>query len=168
MRSGASSRSSPNQSPAPGLALTGTAADRARAVLSPLRDLFAAVFFLALGPSVDPGDLVPILPAAAALALVGVATKLTAGWYAAGRDGAGHRGRLRAGTVLIARGEFSVVIIGLAGPAQDRLGALVTTYVMLLAICGPLLTRFVPTRPAAPRPAPVAGPTTGPGDRRPQ
>ncbi|TLQ42425.1 cation:proton antiporter [Streptomyces marianii] len=135
-----------------GLALTGTAADRARAVLSPLRDLFAAVFFLALGLTVDPGDLLPMLPAAAALAVVTAATKVAAGWYAARREGAGRRGRLRAGTALIARGEFSVVIIGLAAPAQGRLAALVTTYVMLLAVCGPVLTRFAPTRQAAPRP----------------
>ena len=151
-----------------GLALTGTAAERARAVLSPLRDLFAAVFFLALGLSVEPGDLMPMLPAAAALAVVGAATKLAAGWYAAGRDGAGRRGRLRAGTALVARGEFSVVIIGLAGPAQDRLGALVTAYVMLLAVCGPVLTRFAPTRATAPLPATVAGPASGPHDLRPQ
>ncbi|MFD5255913.1 cation:proton antiporter [Streptomyces bobili] len=136
-----------------GLALTGAAADRARAVLSPLRDLFAAVFFLALGLSVDPGDLLPMLPAAAALAVVTAATKLATGWYAAGREGAGRRGRLRAGTALIARGEFSVVIIGLAAPAQGRLAALVTTYVMLLAVCGPVLTRFAPTRHPAPRPS---------------
>ncbi|MDI9883359.1 cation:proton antiporter [Streptomyces sp. HNM0645] len=135
-----------------GLALTGTAADRARAVLSPLRDLFAAVFFLALGLTVDPGDLLPMLPAATALAVVTAATKVAAGWYAARREGAGRRGRLRAGTALIARGEFSVVIIGLAAPAQGRLAALVTTYVMLLAVCGPVLTRFAPTRQAAPRP----------------
>jgi CPA2 family monovalent cation:H+ antiporter-2 len=63
-----------------GLALTGTAADRARTVLSPLRDLFAAVFFLALGLSVDPGDLLPMLPVAAALAVVTAGTKLAAGW----------------------------------------------------------------------------------------
>ncbi|MFF7452284.1 MULTISPECIES: cation:proton antiporter [unclassified Streptomyces] len=148
-----------------GLALTGAAADRARAVLSPLRDLFAAVFFLALGLSVDPGDLLPVLPAAVTLAVVTGATKLASGWYAAGREGAGRRGRLRAGTALIARGEFSVVIIGLAAPGQDRLAALVTTYVMLLAVCGPVLTRFAPTRPTAPRP-PVrqkgaAGPSSG-------
>ncbi|MGA5710472.1 cation:proton antiporter [Streptomyces cellulosae] len=135
-----------------GLALTGTAADRARTVLSPLRDLFAAVFFLALGLTVDPGDLLPMLPAAAALAVVTAATKLATGWYAARREGAGRRGRLRAGTALIARGEFSVVIIGLAAPAQGRLAALVTTYVMLLAVCGPVLTRFAPTRQTAPRP----------------
>lgn len=121
-----------------------------------------------LSPLRDPGDLMPMLPAAAALAVVGAATKLAARWYAAGRDGAGVRGRLRAGTALIARGEFSVVIIGLAGPTQDRLGALVTTYVMLLAVCGPILTRFAPTRATAPLPATVAGPASGPHDRRPQ
>ncbi|MGW7355176.1 cation:proton antiporter [Streptomyces sp. NPDC054802] len=135
-----------------GLTLTGTAADRARTVLSPLRDLFAAVFFLALGLSVDPGDLLPMLPVATALAVVTAGTKLAVGWYAAGRDGAGRRGKLRAGTALIARGEFSVVIIGLAAPTDGRLAALVTTYVMLLAICGPVLTRFAPTRSTAPRP----------------
>ena len=37
-----------------GLTLTGKTADRARTVLGPLRDLFAAVFFLAIGFSVDP------------------------------------------------------------------------------------------------------------------
>ncbi|MFF1275697.1 cation:proton antiporter [Streptomyces marokkonensis] len=130
-----------------GLSLTGEAAERARDVLAPLRDLFAAVFFLALGMSVDPTDLVPMLPAAVALAVVGAATKLATGWYAGGRDRIGRRGRLRAGTALIARGEFSVVIIGLAGSADQRLGALVTAYVMLLAVCGPVLTRLAPTRP---------------------
>ncbi|CAL9325886.1 cation:proton antiporter [Streptomyces sp. SudanB182_2057] len=138
-----------------GLALTGTAADRARAVLHPLRDLFAALFFLAMGLSVDPGDLLSMLPAATVLAVVTAFTKLISGWYAAGRDGAGYRGRLRAGTALIARGEFSVVIVGLAGAADQRIGALTTTYVLLLAVCGPFLTRFAPTRPAAPRTAPA-------------
>lgn len=85
-----------------------------------------------------------------ALAVATGATEPAAGWYAAGREGAGRRGRLRAGTALIARGEFSVVIIGLAAPAQGRLTAPVTTYVMLLAVCGPVLTRFAPTRPTAP------------------
>jgi Kef-type K+ transport system membrane component KefB len=58
-----------------GLALTGAAADRARAVLSPLHDLFALVFFLALDLSVDPGDLLTMLPAASALVVFTAATK---------------------------------------------------------------------------------------------
>ncbi len=124
-----------------GLTLTGPVADRARAVLSPLRDLFAAVFFLAIGLSVDPSDLLPMLPAAVALAAVTAATKIATGWFAAGRDGAGAPGRWRAGTVLTARGEFSLVIIGLVGTQQAELGNLVTAYVLVLAVVGPVLTR---------------------------
>lgn len=130
-----------------GLSLTGEAADRARQVLSPLRDLFAAVFFLSIGLSVRPESLLPVLPAALVLAVVTALTKVAAGWYAARREGAGFRGRLRAGTALVARGEFSLVMIGLAGVRQDRLGALVAAYVLLLAVAGPVLTRFAGTRP---------------------
>lgn len=37
-----------------GIAVSGPAADSARAVLSPLRDLFAAVFFVFFGLQTDP------------------------------------------------------------------------------------------------------------------
>lgn len=125
-----------------GLTLTGETANRSRAVLSPLRDLFAAVFFLAIGLSVNPDDLVPLLPAALALAAVTTATKVVTGRYAASREQVGRRGQLRAGTALIARGEFSIVIIGLVGTMHDDLAPLVTAYVFILAITGPVLTRF--------------------------
>ncbi|MBB3732913.1 cation:proton antiporter [Nonomuraea dietziae] len=125
-----------------GLTLTGEAARRARNVLTPLRDLFAAVFFLAIGLSVSLSDLVPVLPVALALAAVTAATKVVTGQYAALREGVGPRGRLRAGTVLIVRGEFSIVIIGLVGAHHDRLGPLVAAYVLVLAIAGPLVTRL--------------------------
>ena len=125
-----------------GLTLTGEAAQRARQVLAPLRDLFAAAFFLAIGLAVSPADLLPVLPAALGLAVAGAVTKWVTGWYAARRDGAGSRGRHRAGTALIARGEFSIVIIGLAGAGHGLLGPLVTAYVLLLATAGPLLTRW--------------------------
>jgi monovalent cation:H+ antiporter-2, CPA2 family len=126
-----------------GLTLTGDTAERARAVLSPLRDLFAAAFFLSIGFAVDVLDLVPVLPAAFALAIVGIGTKILTGRYAAARDGAGERGRMRAGTALIARGEFSIVIITLAGTSDSILGPLITGYVLILATTGPLLTRWV-------------------------
>ena len=49
-----------------GLTLTGPVAARARAVLTPLRDLFAAAFFLAIGLGIDAGAIPPVLPAALA------------------------------------------------------------------------------------------------------
>ena len=68
---------------------------------------------------------------------------MLAGVYAASRDGVDRRGRVRAGTALIARGEFSIVVVGLVGTAADpRLGPLVAAYVLILATVGPILTRF--------------------------
>jgi CPA2 family monovalent cation:H+ antiporter-2 len=125
-----------------GLTLTGPTADRARVVLTPLRDLFAAVFFVSIGLTVAPADLLPMLPVAIALAAVTAVTKMLTGAYAARREGAARRGQIRAGTALIARGEFSLVIIGLVGASVDTIGAIATPYVFLLAIAGPLLARF--------------------------
>ena len=126
-----------------GLALTGQAAERSRALLSPLRDLFAAVFFVSFGLSVDPTSLPPVLAVAFLLAAVTLVTKVLTGWYAAGRDGAGPRGRMRAGFVLAARGEFAVVIAGLAVAAgYEDAGPLTAAYVLVLAVVSPILARF--------------------------
>lgn len=127
-----------------GLALPASFAERARDLLGPLRDLFAATFFVAFGLSTDPAEILPVLPAALALAVVTSGTKVATGWYAARRDGVAVPGRLRAGTALIARGEFSIVIAGLAVSAgHEDLGPVATGYVLLLAVAGPVLTRFV-------------------------
>ena len=125
-----------------GLTLTGPVADRARTVLIPLRDLFAAVFFVSIGLTVAPADLLPMLPFALGLAAVTAVTKVLSGAYAARREGAAKAGQRRAGTALIARGEFSLVIIGLAGVSVPMLSTVATPYVFILAIVGPVLTRF--------------------------
>ncbi|MBB3085698.1 cation:proton antiporter [Geodermatophilus sabuli] len=130
-----------------GLALPASFAERARAILAPLRDLFAATFFVAFGLSTDPGAVLPVLPAVLALAVVTTATKVATGWFAAGRDGVAAPGRLRAGTALVARGEFSIVIAGLAVAAGvTGLGPVATGYVLVLAVLGPVLTRFAEPR----------------------
>jgi CPA2 family monovalent cation:H+ antiporter-2 len=127
-----------------GIAVSGPAQERAARLISPLRDLFAATFFLLFGLRIDPGGLPNALGVAACLALVTALTKLGTGWWAAGRVGIGRRGRMRAGTALVARGEFSIVIAGLAvGQDVDRdLVPVAAAYVLLLATAGPILTRF--------------------------
>jgi K+:H+ antiporter subunit KhtU len=134
-----------------GLTLTGETADRARKVLGPLRDLFAAIFFVAVGLPVNPAKLLPMLPVAVILAVVTSATKIATGVFAARREGVARRGQLRAGTTLMARGEFSLIIIGLVGSAATGVSALATAYVFVLAIVGPVVTRFT----GGPRPASV-------------
>jgi K+:H+ antiporter subunit KhtU len=126
-----------------GIALSGQAAEAAHSLLAPLRDLFAAVFFVFFGLQTDPGLIRPVLLAAVALATVTAATKVATGWWAARRAGIGQRGRWRAGTALVARGEFSIVIAGLAVSAgrESDLGPLAAAYVLILAVVGPLLAR---------------------------
>ncbi|OBF84475.1 potassium transporter [Mycobacterium sp. 852002-51163_SCH5372311] len=125
-----------------GLTLTGETANRARKVLGPLRDLFAAIFFLAIGLAVDPKELIPMLPVALALAVVTTATKVLTGMFAARRDDVALRGQLRAGAALVARGEFSLIIIGLVGASIPGVAALATSYVFIMAIAGPVLARY--------------------------
>ena len=127
-----------------GLALSGTVQERAGALVAPLRDLFAATFFLFFSFQIDPADLPGALAPAAALALVTAAGKIGTGWVAARRIGVGPRGALRAGTALVARGEFSVVIasLGAAATDGDELGTLAAAYVLVTATAGPLAARW--------------------------
>ena len=97
---------------------------------------------------------------AVTLALVTAVTKVSTGWYAAKRVGAGERGRLRAGTALIARGEFSIVIAALGADLLDgpELGALAAGYVLVTAIIGPLAAKLADRIPIPKRR--VAAPAT--------
>jgi CPA2 family monovalent cation:H+ antiporter-2 len=127
-----------------GIALSGPAADSARPLLEPLRDLFAGAFFVFFALEIELSELPAALPVALALAVVTSATKVVTGWWAARRAGIATRGRFRAGTTMVARGEFSIVIAGLAVSYQvdGELAALAACYVLILAFAGPVVTRF--------------------------
>jgi len=127
-----------------GLALSGPVQQRAGTLIGPLRDLFAAVFFLFFSFQIHPGDLVGALLPGAALAVLASAGKLASGWVAGGSVGAGRRARLRAGTVLIARGEFSIVIASLGAHLADGddLTALAAAFVLVTAVVGPLAAKY--------------------------
>ncbi|MBV1945037.1 cation:proton antiporter [Streptomyces sp. BV129] len=127
-----------------GIALSGEVAEGAHNLLAPLRDLFAAVFFVFFGLHTDPASIPPVLLPALALAVVTALTKIATGYWAARRAGVSVRGRWRAGGTLVARGEFSVVIAGLAVTSgiEPRLGPLATAYVLILVVVGPLTARY--------------------------
>ena len=128
-----------------GIAVSGHVAERAHILLSPLRDLFAATFFLFFGLQTDAGALPEVLLLAVALGFVTALTKVVTGWIAAKRLGVSPPGRLRAGVVLTPRGEFSIVIAGLgasAGATAD-LAPLAAAYVLMMAVFGSILVRLV-------------------------
>ncbi|MGH3462660.1 MAG: cation:proton antiporter, partial [Kribbellaceae bacterium] len=70
-----------------GLSLSGEIAEGTHALLRPLRDLFAAVFFLFFGLRIDPGTIPDVAGLACLLAVVTTATKIASGWWAGGRAG---------------------------------------------------------------------------------
>jgi CPA2 family monovalent cation:H+ antiporter-2 len=125
-----------------GLALTGEVAYAVRLRLSPLRDLFAALFFLFFGLSVSPIEMLEVLPLALILTALGVAGKMYVGWNIAKdmSDGAAWK---RAGAFLIPRGEFSIVIAGLAASTAfgGKLQALTITYVLLTSLAASIALR---------------------------
>lgn len=159
-----------------GVSLSGPVAESAVALLRPLRDLFAAVFFVFFGLQINAVEILGVLPLAVALAAATAATKVATGWWAAARAGIGRRGRFRAGIALIPRGEFSIVIAGLttaAGGAgfvaiNQRFAPLAAAYVLLLAVIGPLLARLFEALSAHHRPHPTATSTSAPDPDKPR
>ena len=131
-----------------GIAISGPVAHLAARALTPLRDVFAAVFFVFFGLSTDPRDMVPVLLPALALAIVTMGTKVLTGYLAAKRAGIAVPGRWRTGFSLTPRGEFSIVIAGLAVSAgvEPQLVPVATTYVLITVIAGPFLARVPDSR----------------------
>jgi len=128
-----------------GIALSGPIAQQTHCLISPLRDLFAAIFFLFFGLQIDPATLPPVLLLAVGLGVITALTKVFAGWWAARHAGVDTLGSLRAGAALVARGEFSIVIAGLGVSAglEPQLGPLSAAYVLFLAVLGPILARTI-------------------------
>ena len=146
-----------------GIGISGPAAHRAGSLLAPLRDLFAAVFFVFFGLSTDPSVLPAVLGPVVVLAVVTIAAKWVVAWIGGAREGIGVPGRQRAATLLGARGEFSIIIagLGLTAGAPPRLSAIAAGYVLLTATLGPLTARVADhwaTRARRRDPAAVAEP----------
>ncbi|MFM6968343.1 MAG: cation:proton antiporter [Microbacteriaceae bacterium] len=127
-----------------GLILTGEVAETVRLRLSPLRDLFAAIFFVFFGLAVNPADIPDVLPIALLLAVLGIAGKMFVGWTVA-RNMSDPRAWLRAGAFLVSRGEFSILIAGLAAGTVfgTYLQALTMAYVFITSLAASVILRAV-------------------------
>lgn len=131
-----------------GIAISGQVAQNAEKLLRPLRDLFAAIFFVFFGLSTDARDIPAVILPALALAAVTMSTKVATGWLAARKAGIGRPGRWRAGFALTPRGEFSIIIAAMAVSAgvNPLVGPLAATYMLITVIAGPILARLTDTQ----------------------
>lgn len=125
-----------------GLALGATRfRSRIEAFATPLRDVFAAFFFLSFGLSLDPstfgGVLVPVLGAV----LMTIVLNVGAGQFVAWLNGFGPQAGLNTAVILVNRGEFALILATLAaaGGLDARLTPFAGLYVLIMAIVGPLL-----------------------------
>ena len=130
-----------------GIALSGQVAQNAEKLLRPLRDLFAAIFFVFFGFTTNPADIPAVIVPALLLAAVTMTTKVITGYLAAMRAGIGRPGRWRTGFALTPRGEFSIIIAALAVTAgvEPMIAPLAATYMLVTVIVGPLMARLTDT-----------------------
>lgn len=130
-----------------GIALAGKVAAKAAEHLHPLRDFFGAIFFVYFGIQTNPAEIPPAFFPAAALAAVTIATKVLTGYIAAKKAGIGIPGRWRTGFALTPRGEFSIIIAGLAITAKldPTIVSFAATYMLMTVVAGPVLARVPDT-----------------------
>jgi len=119
-------------------------ADAVERLVHPVRDMFAAVFFVAVGMSVDPRALVEHGGAVALMTLLVVAGQLVTVTVGAVLSGHGVRTAVQTGLSLAQIGEFSVIIAGVgvaSGAAPPALLAVVVGVSAVTTFLTPWLVR---------------------------
>lgn len=115
--------------------------ERLDRVISPFRDLFAAIFFISFGLLFDMTDIGRVLAMSVFVIGVAIGGKLLTGWVIGRLERLSRRAAMRLGVALIPRGEFSILLAGLAVPATPLLPLTIVT-VFVLAFVGPLLMKW--------------------------
>jgi CPA2 family monovalent cation:H+ antiporter-2 len=116
---------------------------RMERVVVPFRDFFGAIFFFSFGLSINPFSLGGAVWLAIGAALLSLVSVLIAGMVVAKRAGLPVVGALNLSFTLLARGEFSIIIAGLAqaGGLLGLLQPFAALYVLILASAAPLLAK---------------------------
>ena len=117
--------------------------ERMERLVVPFRDFFGAIFSFSFGLSIDPftlGGAAWLAVGAALLSIIGV---VIAGFIVAWRANLSTVGSLNTSFTLLARGEFSIIIVNLAiaGGLMGVLQPFAALYVLILASASPLLAK---------------------------
>jgi len=132
-----------------GILLSGSEVrDQIEQQLLGLRDFAAAIFFFAFGLEVDlseAGDAAPWLVLAVPVAVVG---KMVAGYVAGRATGFTKRQSVNVGSAIVARGEFTIILAGLAAAGtalnadfRELVSPFAGLFVLFTAVIGVVLMR---------------------------
>lgn len=118
--------------------------ERIEQVIAPARDLFAAIFFFAIGLTVDVTILTDIVGLLVAAVVVTTLGKIVSGTLAGRQYNLDTTRSLRVGIGLVPRGEFSLVVGALATSAglaslSAFVPAFAAGYVLFMGILGTML-----------------------------
>lgn len=127
-------------------------ARRVEHLVVPLRDVFAGVFFVSIGMTVNPVLALSSLPLSLGLAAVVILLQLTTVGFAGILSGVGLHRSVRAGLSLGQIGEFGFIIMGVgtgAGIVPAHLFSVIVSTAVITAFTTPIATRIAPRVAAA-------------------
>lgn len=114
---------------------------RIEAFALPMRDVFAAFFFLNFGLGLNPQLFPEIVWPVIGAAVMTMVVNLGAGQFVAWLNKLGPRAGLNTSFILHNRGEFALILATLSAGAglDDRIQPFAGLYVLIMAVVGPLL-----------------------------
>ncbi len=112
-------------------------------IITPMRDLFGAVFFFSFGMAIDYrafGEVITVVAIAVFITIFGnIINGMIASWLS------GYKGRraVNVAFTIIARGEFSIIVANFAAMSgmSGKLPAFAALYVLVLAFVSPALAK---------------------------
>jgi CPA2 family monovalent cation:H+ antiporter-2 len=118
--------------------------ERVYEVFLPFQQFFAALFFVSFGMQIDYRDFATVMLVALLLFTASMAGKIVAGVLAGRVQGLPTLARWNIGFAMTAKGEFSIVLAGIAATVarpEIHIGALIALVVLLSSIVGPTLMK---------------------------
>lgn len=121
--------------------------NRIERLLTPVRDVFAAVFFFWIGLGIVPGLLVGVVGFLAVAVLVTAPAKVVSGFYGGKAFDLDRRRSFRVGVGMVTRGEFSLIIAATAAAGSspvmtEIIPAFAVGYVLLMSLLGSVLMQY--------------------------
>jgi CPA2 family monovalent cation:H+ antiporter-2 len=107
----------------------------------PLRDVFAAFFFLNFGLALDPAKFPSVLLPVGIAVVMTIVLNIGAGQFVAWINGMGVQAGINTTVILQNRGEFALILatLSLAAGLDERIQPFAGLYVLIMAIIGPIL-----------------------------